>query len=139
MRGARAFALCELLAQKRGSSAVALLVEAGSYRLYVLTLLLVVYLLNQCDRYAIAVTSRELERDIGFGDGEGGGYEYQVLAGPAFTFVFSFAALPLSLTASRHDAARTAVGTCMTPDRGTSRTAGTVATCSRRAWWPGAS
>jgi len=42
--------------------------KAGFYPVYVLTLLLAANLLNQLDRYALAVTSQPMARDVKFGD-----------------------------------------------------------------------
>lgn len=42
--------------------------KAGFYPIYVLILLLAAYLLNQLDRYALAITSQPMARDIKFGD-----------------------------------------------------------------------
>ena len=42
--------------------------KAGGYAVYVLFLLLGTYLLNQLDRYALAVSSQPMARDIKFGD-----------------------------------------------------------------------
>lgn len=42
--------------------------KAGSYAVYVLFLLLGAYLLNQLDRYALAVSSQPMAHDIKFGD-----------------------------------------------------------------------
>lgn len=42
--------------------------HASKYSLYVLVCLLVAYLLNQLDRYALAVTSKPMAQDIHFGD-----------------------------------------------------------------------
>jgi hypothetical protein len=38
------------------------------YKLYVLLLLLVTYLLNQLDRYMLAITSKSMAQEIHFGD-----------------------------------------------------------------------
>ncbi|XP_043201897.1 MFS-type efflux pump MSMEG_3705-like [Amphibalanus amphitrite] len=46
----------------------ALLLRSSGYSLYVLALLLVVYLLNQLDRYMLAVVARPSAQDIHFGD-----------------------------------------------------------------------
>ena len=45
-----------------------LLRQAEKYSLYVLACLLAAYLLNQLDRYALAVTSMPMAQDIRFGD-----------------------------------------------------------------------
>ena len=45
-----------------------LLRQAEKYSLYVLACLLAAYLLNQLDRYALAVTSMPMAQDIHFGD-----------------------------------------------------------------------
>jgi len=37
------------------------------YSVYVLVVLLTIYVMNQLDRYLLAVVSKPLERDIGFG------------------------------------------------------------------------
>lgn len=42
--------------------------KAGFYPVYILALLLGAYLLNQLDRYALAVTSQPMAREIKFGD-----------------------------------------------------------------------
>lgn len=42
--------------------------KAGGYAVYVLFLLLGAYLLNQLDRYALAVSSQPMAHDIKFGD-----------------------------------------------------------------------
>lgn len=42
--------------------------KAGGYAVYVLLLLLGTYLLNQLDRYALAVSSQPMAHDIKFGD-----------------------------------------------------------------------
>ena len=42
--------------------------HAGKYAIYVLFCLLCAYLLNQLDRYALAVTSKPMAQDIHFGD-----------------------------------------------------------------------
>ena len=42
--------------------------KAGGYAVYVLFLLLGTYLLNQLDRYALAVSSQPMAHDIKFGD-----------------------------------------------------------------------
>jgi len=42
--------------------------KAGGYAVYVLFLLLGAYLLNQLDRYALAVASQPMAHDIKFGD-----------------------------------------------------------------------
>ena len=42
--------------------------HASKYSVYVLVCLLFAYLLNQLDRYALAVTSRPMAHDIHFGD-----------------------------------------------------------------------
>ena len=42
--------------------------RADKYSLYVLACLLAAYLLNQLDRYALAVTSMPMAQDIHFGD-----------------------------------------------------------------------
>ncbi|EDO26349.1 predicted protein, partial [Nematostella vectensis] len=42
--------------------------EAGPYPMYVLLLLLAAYLLNQLDRYILAVTSQPMAQSIKFGD-----------------------------------------------------------------------
>ena len=42
--------------------------KAGGYAVYVLFLLLAAYLLNQLDRYALAVSSQPMAHDIKFGD-----------------------------------------------------------------------
>lgn len=47
------------------------LIKERKYSLYVLALLLITYLLNQVDRYTLAIVSKEAEQDIGFGDGDG--------------------------------------------------------------------
>ena len=46
----------------------ALLVHASGYSLYVLLLLLLTYLLNQLDRYMLAVVARPSAQEIHFGD-----------------------------------------------------------------------
>lgn len=42
--------------------------DAGVYPLYVLLLLLVTYLLNQLDRYALAICAKPMAQEIHFGD-----------------------------------------------------------------------
>ena len=42
--------------------------HANRYSLYVLVCLLFAYMLNQLDRYALAVTSKAMAQDIHFGD-----------------------------------------------------------------------
>ena len=42
--------------------------KAGGYAVYVLFLLLGAFLLNQLDRYALAVSSQPMAHDIKFGD-----------------------------------------------------------------------
>ena len=73
----------------------------NKYSLYVLFLLLITYLLNQLDRYTLAVTSKAIEQSLHFGDGNGGGAEYQFLAGPAFTLIYTFAGIPIGYLADR--------------------------------------
>jgi MFS family permease len=73
------------------------------YSLYVLGMLLLTYLLNQVDRYTIAIVSKEAEKDIGFGDGAGGGTEYDLLAGPVFNLIYTFAGIPIGYLADRYN------------------------------------
>ncbi len=42
--------------------------QAGRYSIYVLVLLLCAFLLNQLDRYLLAVTNPSMSRDVGYGD-----------------------------------------------------------------------
>ena len=42
--------------------------RASAYSVYVLSLLLAAYLLNQLNRYTIAITAREVAQDVHFGD-----------------------------------------------------------------------
>ena len=44
------------------------LVQAGAYPLYVLLLLLLTYLLNQLDRYMLAIVTKPMAQEIGYGD-----------------------------------------------------------------------
>ena len=44
--------------------------QAGCYSIYVLFILLLAYLLNQLDRYMLAITNPSMARDVGYG-GEG--------------------------------------------------------------------
>ncbi len=41
---------------------------AGCYSIYVLMLLLLAYLLNQLDRYMLAITNTSMARDVHYGD-----------------------------------------------------------------------
>ena len=41
--------------------------QAGGYSIYVLFILLLAYLLNQLDRYMLAITNPTMARDIGYG------------------------------------------------------------------------
>ena len=41
--------------------------QAGCYSIYVLVILLVAYLLNQLDRYMLAITNPSMSRDVGYG------------------------------------------------------------------------
>ncbi len=48
--------------------AMALFRSARPYSLYVLLILMVVYLLNQLDRFVLGIAGRNLSRDLKFGD-----------------------------------------------------------------------
>ena len=48
--------------------AILMIRKAGIYALYVLFLLLLTYLLNQLDRYALAICTQPMAQDIGYGD-----------------------------------------------------------------------
>lgn len=54
--------------RKMASESFVSVFRAGSYAVYVLFLLLGAYLLNQLDRYALAVSSQPMAHDIHFGD-----------------------------------------------------------------------
>ena len=45
-----------------------MLKSAGTYPTYVLFILMLVYLVNQMDRYVLAVSSKPMAKDIHFGD-----------------------------------------------------------------------
>ena len=53
---------------RMASESFVVVFKAGSYAVYVLFLLLGAYLLNQLDRYALAVSSQPMAHDIKFGD-----------------------------------------------------------------------
>jgi hypothetical protein len=53
---------------KMAGGFINLIRRADKYSLYVLACLLAAYLLNQLDRYALAVTSMPMAQDIHFGD-----------------------------------------------------------------------
>ena len=42
--------------------------KAGLYAMYVLLLLLLAYLLNQLDRYCLAICTEPMAQEIGYGD-----------------------------------------------------------------------
>ena len=48
-------------------SALSLLLSASPYALYVLLVLMVVYLLNQLDRFVLGIAGRSIARDLQFG------------------------------------------------------------------------
>ena len=48
--------------------AIALLRSARPYSLYVLLILMVVYLLNQLDRFVLGIAGKSLSTDLKFGD-----------------------------------------------------------------------
>lgn len=48
--------------------ALALLRSVRPYSIYVLVVLMVVYLLNQLDRFVLGIAGRSLSRDLKFGD-----------------------------------------------------------------------
>ena len=61
--------LLNTLRQRRmASESFVVVFKAGGYAVYVLFLLLGAYLLNQLDRYALAVSSQPMAHDIKFGD-----------------------------------------------------------------------
>jgi len=45
-----------------------LLTAAQPYSLYILVILMVVYLLNQLDRFVLGIASKDLVRDLKFGE-----------------------------------------------------------------------
>ncbi|KAJ7378131.1 hypothetical protein OS493_024796 [Desmophyllum pertusum] len=87
--------------------------KAGGYAVYVLFLLLGAYLLNQLDRYALAVSSQPMAHDIKcewkraknstqhvcVWDYDGTGSDYQILAGPVFILVYTVSGIPLGFCA----------------------------------------
>lgn len=54
--------------RRMASESFVVVFKAGGYAVYVLFLLLGAYLLNQLDRYALAVSSQPMAHDIKFGD-----------------------------------------------------------------------
>lgn len=54
--------------RRMASESFVVVFKAGGYAMYVLFLLLGAYLLNQLDRYALAVSSQPMAHDIKFGD-----------------------------------------------------------------------
>lgn len=54
--------------RRMASESFVVVFKAGGYAVYVLFLLLSAYLLNQLDRYALAVSSQPMAHDIKFGD-----------------------------------------------------------------------
>ena len=68
----------------------------GKYSVWVLFLLLLGYLTNQLDRYALGMTKKEMQARIGFTD-----EQYDSLAGPAFIVVYTFAGIVIGFFSDR--------------------------------------
>ena len=77
------------------------LLHERPYVLWVLALMLTAYLLNQLDRYTLAVVSKPIENELKFGDRKGKGRAYEALAGPIFTLIYTVSGIPIGWAADR--------------------------------------
>ncbi|MEO1039246.1 MAG: MFS transporter [Pseudomonadota bacterium] len=83
--------------------------EASSYRWYVLSVLLVVYMLNFLDRQIFAVLQEQIRADLGFSD-----LQLGLLGGTMFAVFYAIAGLPIAFLADRTNRVRVIAVSCAT-------------------------